>query len=128
MVSVGHKVFAINEIVGGTSMPASNVAEAVETMKGRFNAGAASGMSAVYQVNLTGAEPGNYFLAIKDGSLETGDGTHDSPNITISMASSDFVAMTNGQLNPTMAYMSGKLKISGDMGLAMKMQTIFPQK
>lgn len=109
-------------------MPASNVAEAVEMMKSRFNASAASGMSAVYQVNLSGTEPGNYYLAIKDGALETAEGTHDSPNITINMSSADFVAMTNGQLNPTMAYMSGKLKISGDMGLAMKMQSIFPQK
>jgi putative sterol carrier protein len=109
-------------------MAVSNVMEAVEAMKSRFNAGAASGMNAVYQVNLSGAEPGSYYLAINDGQLETAEGTHDSPNITINMASNDFVAMTNGQLNPTMAYMSGKLKIAGDMGLAMKMQNIFPNK
>jgi putative sterol carrier protein len=109
-------------------MAASNVAEAVEAMKGRFNASAASGLSAVYQVNLSGGEPSTHFLEIKDGGLSTGEGTHDSPNITINMSSTDFIAMTNGQLNPTMAYMSGKLKISGDMGLAMTMQTLFPQK
>mgnify|MGYP002781103732 CR=1 FL=1 len=109
-------------------MSASTVTEAVETMKGRFNAGAASGLSAVYQVNLSGPESSSHFLEIKDGGLTTGEGTHDSPNITINMASNDFIAMTNGQLNPTMAYMSGKLKISGDMGLAMKMQSLFPQK
>lgn len=109
-------------------MPASNVAEAIDIMKGRFNAGAAAGLNAVYQVNLTGAETSSHYLEIKDGALATGEGTHDSPNITINMASSDFVAMTNGQLNPTMAYMSGKLKVSGDMGLAMKMQQLFPQK
>lgn len=109
-------------------MAASNVAEAVDIMKSRFNPSAASGLNAVYQVNLTGAEPSQHYLAIKDGGLETAEGVHESPNITINMASSDFVAMTNGQLNPTMAYMSGKLKISGDMGLAMKMQSIFPQK
>lgn len=108
-------------------MAASNVAEAIDAMQGRFNADAASGMTAVYQVNLTGDEAGNYFMSIKDGALEHGEGTHDDPNITITMSSADFVAMTNGQLNPTMAYMSGKLKIAGDMGLAMKMQSIFPQ-
>ena len=109
-------------------MSATNVAEAVEIMKSRFNPSAASGLNAVYQVNLSGAEPSQHYLAISESGLETGEGTHDSPNITINMSSADFVAMTNGQLNPTMAYMSGKLKISGDMGLAMKMQSIFPQK
>lgn len=107
---------------------ATNVAGAVDIMKGRFNAGAAGDMDAVYQINLHGSEPGNYYLHISNGSLETAEGTHDSPNITISMSSSDFVDMTNGKLNATMAYMGGKLKISGDMGLAMKMQTLFPAK
>lgn len=107
---------------------ATNVQSAIDTMKGRFNAGAASGLDAVYQVNLSGSEAGNYYLKIANGGLETGEGTHDSPNITINMASNDFVDMTNGKLNPTMAYMSGKLKVSGDMGLAMKMQSIFPNK
>lgn len=107
---------------------ATNVQSAIDIMKGRFNAGAAAGMDAVYQVNLHGAEAGNYYLKISNGALEAGEGTHDSPNITINMASTDFVDMTNGKLNPTMAYMSGKLKISGDMGLAMKMQSIFPAK
>jgi putative sterol carrier protein len=109
-------------------MPASNVAEAVEMMMGRFNPSAASGLNAVYQVNLTGPESSSHYLEIKDGGLTGGEGTHDSPSITINMSSNDFVSMTNGQLNPTMAYMSGKLKISGDMGLAMKMQSLFPQK
>ena len=42
------------------------------------------------------------------------------------MAASDYLDMVNGKLNPQMAFMSGKLKIAGDMGLAMKMQQIFP--
>ena len=36
----------------------------------------------------------------------------------------DFLAIVNGKLNPQMAFMSGKLKIQGDMGLAMKLQQI----
>lgn len=107
---------------------ATNVAGAIEVMRGRFNAGAAAGMDAVYQINLHGAEAGSHYLKISDGALEVAEGTHDSPNITISMASNDFVDMTNGKLNATMAYMGGKLKISGDMSLAMKMQSLFPNK
>ena len=46
--------------------------------------------------------------------------------LTITMAASDYLDMVNGKLNPQMAFMSGKLKIAGDMGLAMKMQQLFP--
>ena len=42
------------------------------------------------------------------------------------MAASDYVDMVNGKLNPQMAFMGGKLKIKGDMSLALKMQQLFP--
>jgi putative sterol carrier protein len=40
------------------------------------------------------------------------------------MAAPDFLALATGKLNPTAAFMSGKLKIKGDMGQAMRLQTI----
>ncbi len=43
---------------------------------------------------------------------------------TIGMSKSDFEAMGRGELDPTMAFMSGKLKIQGDMGVAMKLQPL----
>ena len=52
-------------------------------------------------------------------------GTHASPNMTLTMTAKDYVDMIMGKLNGQMAFMSGKLKIAGDMGLAMKMQTLF---
>lgn len=44
---------------------------------------------------------------------------------TISMTSEDFQAMLSGDLNPMMAFMSGKIKIDGDMGVAMQLQSLF---
>ncbi len=44
---------------------------------------------------------------------------------TISMSSEDFQGMLSGSLNPMMAFMSGKIKIDGDMGVAMKLQSLF---
>jgi len=52
-------------------------------------------------------------------------GVHASPNMTMSLAASDYVDLIGGKLNGQMAFMSGKLKIAGDMGMAMKMQTLF---
>ena len=43
---------------------------------------------------------------------------------TLSLSKSDFESMAQGQLDPTMAFMSGKLKIAGDMGVAMKLQPL----
>ena len=45
--------------------------------------------------------------------------------MTMTMAAQDYVDMITGKLNGQMAFMSGKLKIAGDMGLAMKMQSLF---
>jgi len=103
------------------------VKEIFAEMPNRFNADAAKGMNSVIQFNLTGEgdNAGQYHAIIKDGGLEVKEGTHASPNMTMTMAGSDYVDMTTGKLNGQMAFMSGKLKIAGDMGLAMKMQSLF---
>ena len=81
-------------------------------------------MNAVYQFDLAGDDGGQYHIILKDGTAEAGSGAPENPNITISMAATDFVALREGKLDPTMAFMSGKIKIKGDMGLAMKLQTV----
>lgn len=43
---------------------------------------------------------------------------------TISLSKADFEAMAQGKLDPTMAFMTGRLKINGDMGVAMKLQPL----
>jgi putative sterol carrier protein len=105
---------------------ATSIAEVFKEMPNRFNAAAAKGLKAVYQFDLTGAGGNKYNVAIDDAKVAVAEGAHASPNITITMAASDYLDMVNGKLNPQMAFMSGKLKIAGDMGLAMKMQQLFP--
>ena len=105
------------------------VAEEVKAIFGampaNLNADAAKGMNSVIQFNLSGDGGGNYHVVIKDGTCSVGEGAHASPNMTMTMAAQDYVDMISGKLNGQMAFMSGKLKIAGDMGLAMKMQTLF---
>lgn len=50
------------------------------------------------------------------------DGAADA---TISVAFDDFLKLAQGALDPTMAFMQGKLKVAGDMGVAMKLQSLF---
>ena len=51
-------------------------------------------------------------------------GTHDNPGATITVSAEDWLGMLNGSLNPMQAFMSGKIKIDGDMTLAMSLQQV----
>lgn len=104
---------------------AEQVKQIFQAMPQNLNADAAKGMNAVIQFNLTGDGGGNYYVTIKDGTCTVSEGTAPSPNMTMTMAAQDYVDMISGKLNGQMAFMSGKLKIAGDMGLAMKMQSLF---
>jgi len=82
------------------------------------------GVSAVYQFELSGDNGGLFHAAVDDGKATIVEEAHDSPNITITMAADDFDAMLDGKLNATSAFMAGKLKVKGDMSLAMKLQSL----
>jgi putative sterol carrier protein len=55
------------------------------------------------------------------GAISAGEG---DAKCSITMAAPDFVDLMNGKLNPQMAFMSGKLKVAGDMGLALKLGSL----
>lgn len=105
----------------------TNAQEVFDMMPTRFNAAAAAGVNATYQFDLTGDGGGTWQVAVGDGACKVEQGNpNDKPNITITMACGDYLDMITGKLNPQMAFMGGKLKIKGDMSLALKMQQIFP--
>lgn len=103
-----------------------SVAELFSTMKERVAANPAkiANLKASYQFELTGEGGGTYHAAFDNGSYDIGEGALAAPGCTVIMAASDFLALTTGKLNPTAAFMSGKLKIKGDMSLAMKLQQL----
>ena len=83
-----------------------------------------AGIKAVYQFDINGADAGVYSVAIAEGKGVVTEGPHDSPDITIAMASSDFADMVEGKLDGIKAFMTGKLKVKGNMMLAMQLQTL----
>ena len=81
-------------------------------------------IKASYQFELTGDEEGSWAVDLTEGAGKVVSGAIDEPSVTITMASSDFVDLVEGRLNGQMAFMQGKLKLKGDMSLALKLQQI----
>jgi putative sterol carrier protein len=86
----------------------------------------AGSTKATIQFDLSGDAAGKWWVKIHDGVAESGKGdAPDAANLTLLADSGDFVKIMLGQLDGTAAFMQGKLKIKGDMGLAIKLTSLF---
>jgi putative sterol carrier protein len=101
------------------------VAEVFGAMTKTFKPEAAPGVNAVIQFLMTGDQAADYYVTIAEGTCKVDEGKHESPAATLTMDGSDFVDLVGGKLNPQLAFMQGKLKISGDMGLLLRFQSFF---
>ena len=101
------------------------VKELFDGMPATFKPEAAPGVNAVVQFSLTGDQGADYYVTIADGACKVDEGKHDAPTATLGMAALDYLDMIDGKLNPQTAFMQGKLKISGDMGLLLRFQSFF---
>jgi len=104
-------------------MAATTVQEIVEGIS-NVDAAKIEGINGVILFDLSGEGGGKWTLTLADGEAKVEKGETASPAMTLSMNAPDFVAMSTGALNPTAAFMQGKLKIAGDMSLAMRLQSI----
>lgn len=80
-------------------------------------------VNATYKFTLTGDNGGTWRVDLTSapGAVTEGDGAADC---SITITDSDFVDVVNGKMDATMAFMGGKLKVEGDMSLAMKLTHI----
>ncbi|MCP4425373.1 MAG: SCP2 sterol-binding domain-containing protein [Chloroflexi bacterium] len=103
----------------------ATVAELFERMPGQFDTGKAGDMNAVILFDLSGEGGGQWSVKIADGACDVVTGAADSPKSTVKMDAGDYHDMITGKLNPMMAFMSGKVKVEGDLNTVMKFQSIF---
>lgn len=95
-----------------------------DSMTERFQADKAGDLDMTVQFELSGDGGGQWYASIKDGSMTVDKGSIDSPSATLKMDADDFAQMSRGDLNPMMAFMSGKIKVDGDLNSVMKFQTL----
>jgi len=101
------------------------VADLMSKMPGAFLPEKAPGLDAVLQFKFTGTEAGSWFATIKDDKCAVEQGEHPSPKMTLSADSADYVKIFTGELDGMQAFMQGKIKLAGDLNLAMKLMTMF---
>lgn len=106
-------------------MPEINISEFMTRMSSAFVAEKAAGIDATIQLKLTGVQSVDYYLTIKNGQLGVTEGISPNPKLTLTADSEDFMKLFSGQIDPMKAFMQGKLKVTGDMSLAMKMMGMF---
>ncbi|PSL43588.1 SCP-2 sterol transfer family protein [Salsuginibacillus halophilus] len=82
------------------------------------------GVNKVYQFNIKGEDESVYQVIFADGQATFEAGTPHEPQCTLKMKENDLIKLIEGNLNPTTAFMTGKLKVEGDMGQALKLQNI----
>ncbi len=101
------------------------ISDLMSKMPGAFLPEKAAGLDAVIQFKFTGAEPGDWYAAIKDGKCAVTQGDAPSPKMTLTADSADYIKIFTGELDGMKAFMEGKIKLGGDLNLAMKLMQMF---
>jgi putative sterol carrier protein len=96
--------------------------EFFETLETRVDPSKTAGMNNSYVFEIDGA--GTWTVDVTDGKVSVTEGGGDA-DVTIAASEETFQAIASGEQNPTTAYMTGKLKVKGDMGAALKLQKLF---
>jgi len=93
-----------------------------EGLEARVDGSKTAGMNNSYLFDIDGA--GKWHVSVQDGKVSVTEGEQEADAV-ISASEETFEKLVSGDQNPTSAYMTGKLKVKGDMGAAMKLQKLF---
>ena len=98
-----------------------------DEMSARLTPEKAQKINASYLFDIGGENGGKWMVDLtKSDSWVTKDVAEDTiANCTITVSKpEDWVSIATGKMNPTMAFMQGKIKVKGDMSLALKLQSL----
>jgi putative sterol carrier protein len=102
-----------------------SIAGSFEALKSAFKPEKAQGVTKVIQFDFEGREPGAWTMHLDNGVYSYHEGPAENPNATVSVDSDDWLKILKNEMNAVSAFMSGKIKIKGDMSLMMAFQNWF---
>jgi putative sterol carrier protein len=100
---------------------ASQVREMIEEIPTAFLPDKAGDAEALFQLDLSGDDGGQWMLEVAEGACTVQEGVASQPDVTVKMGSKDFVALLGNELDPVRAFMGGKIRVSGSVGLVMRL-------
>ena len=108
-----------------SKVSAGNCLELLKTMPLGFKSSFAQDLTAIYQFEITGQEEFIAHLKIANGQCTFHEGPHAKPDLVIKSPADVWLAISRGEMNGQTAFMSGKYKVEGDIGLIMKLKSLF---
>ena len=105
-----------------TRSPDMTVQEFFDALPSKVDPAKTAGMNNSFAFDI--ADVGAWTVTVADGVVSVAEGENDA-DCTISASEETLMKIASGEANPTTAYMTGKLKIKGDMGAALKLQKLF---
>lgn len=101
---------------------AESAREFFESLGERATPERTAGINKTYRFDIDGA--GTWVVRVADGAVKVNEGPGDA-DVTFSASEATFSKIVAGDQNPMMAYMSGKLKVQGDLSAAMQLKNLF---
>ncbi|HMK95562.1 MAG TPA: SCP2 sterol-binding domain-containing protein [Candidatus Limnocylindrales bacterium] len=93
-----------------------------EILPSKFKPDKAANIDAIAGLDLTGPNGGTWVITIRNRTLNVTKGTHPSPSLTLTIADNDFMDLVNGKLSTVKAFFNGKIRLSGNFSLALKLK------
>jgi putative sterol carrier protein len=93
-----------------------------KALPARFKPEKTKGIDVIVQLNLSGNNPSDWVITLKDQKIQATPGTTANPTLTLKATEADFLDLVNGKLGAEKAFFSGKLNFKGNLGTALKLR------
>ncbi len=94
-------------------------------MQNAFIPEKAAGLDVAIQIKLTGDEPSEWVIMIKNQTCTIQKGIAQGAKLTVTINNGDFMKLFTGKMDAMQAYMQGKIRVAGDINLALKLMNLF---